>query len=97
MGYEAAGHPSPYEIGRFVLFNEVIQKLKIPLLAGGGIADGRGMAAALAMVCEGVVIGTRFVACKECGYTQTSSRSSLTQMKMLAYLPAQYQKSVLLL
>ncbi len=42
MGYEVAGHPSPYEIGSFVLFNEVTQKLKIPVLAGGGIADGWG-------------------------------------------------------
>ena len=66
IGYEAAGHPGPDEIGSFILFNEVSRGLDIPVLAGGGIADGRGLAGALALGCEGVVMGTRFVACKEC-------------------------------
>lgn len=66
VGYEGAGHPGPDEIGSFVLFNEVSNALDIPVLAAGGVADGRGLVAALALGCEGVVLGTRFVACEEC-------------------------------
>lgn len=66
VGYEAAGHPGPDEIGSMVLFNYVSQKLSIPVLGAGGISDGKGLAAALALGCEGVVMGTRFVASKEC-------------------------------
>lgn len=66
IGYEAAGHPSPHEIGSFVLFNNVSRGLSIPVLGGGGISDGRGLAAALALGCAGAVVGTRFVACEEC-------------------------------
>lgn len=64
--YEGAGHPGPDEIGGFVLFHEVANALKIPVLAAGGIVDGRGLTAALALGCAGVVMGTRFVACEEC-------------------------------
>lgn len=66
ISYEGAGHPGPDEIGGFVLFNEVANALKIPVLAAGGIVDGRGLVAARALGCEGVVLGTRFVACNEC-------------------------------
>lgn len=66
VGYEAAGHPGPDEVGSMVLFNNAAKHLSIPVLGGGGIADGRGMAAALALGCAGVVVGTRFVASTEC-------------------------------
>lgn len=66
IAYEGAGHASMDEIGGMVLFNEVSRHLHIPVLAAGGIADGRGLAAALALGCEGVVMGTRFVASREC-------------------------------
>ncbi len=66
VGYEGAGHPGPDEIGCFILFQEVASHLDIPVLACGGTVDGKGLAAALAMGCEGVVMGTRFVASKEC-------------------------------
>lgn len=66
VSYEGAGHPGPEELGGFVLFREVAQALTVPVLAAGGIADGRGLVAALALGCEGVVMGTRFVACDEC-------------------------------
>ena len=66
ISYEGAGHPGPDELGGFVLFNEVANALTIPVLAAGGIADGRGLVAALALGCEGVVLGTRFVACTDC-------------------------------
>lgn len=66
VGYEGAGHPGPDEISTLVLINECCRKLKIPVLAAGGIVDGRSMAAMLMLGAEGVVLGTRFVACKEC-------------------------------
>lgn len=66
VGAEAAGHPSPDLIGTVVLGAKAAGKLKIPYLLGGGVADGRGFAAMLALGAEGVVIGTRFVACSDC-------------------------------
>lgn len=65
-GYEVAGHPYKDEVGTIVLSNLTARELHIPVLAAGGIADGRGLVAALALGCEGVVMGTRFVASKEC-------------------------------
>ncbi|MPM89570.1 Nitronate monooxygenase [bioreactor metagenome] len=61
-----AGHPSTDGIGTMVLANKVASICSIPVLAAGGIGDGKGLAAALAMGCEGVVMGTRFVATTEC-------------------------------
>ena len=65
-GYEVAGHPHTDGIGTMVLANKAAQEIKVPVLAAGGIVDGRSMLAALSMGCEGVVLGTRFVASKEC-------------------------------
>lgn len=65
-GYEVAGHPHTDGIGTMVLANKAAREIKVPVLAAGGIADGRGLLAALSMGCEGVVLGTRFVAAKEC-------------------------------
>lgn len=66
VGYEVAGHPGLDELGTFVLANKVSKVLDIPVLAAGGVADGRSFAAALALGAEGVTMGTRFVASKEC-------------------------------
>ncbi len=65
-GYEVAGHPSTDGIGTFVIANKAASICSIPVLAAGGVADGKGLAAALCLGCEGVVMGTRFVATKEC-------------------------------
>ena len=64
-GFECAGHPGEDGVGCLVLFAIAAKKLKIPLIASGGIADGRTMAAALAMGVEGVNMGTRFCATRE--------------------------------
>lgn len=64
-GYECAGHPGEDGIGCLILFALAVKKLKIPLIASGGIADGRTMAAALALGVEGVNMGTRFCVTKE--------------------------------
>lgn len=64
-GFEAAGHPGEDDVGGLVLFAAAADKVKIPLVASGGIADGRGMAAALALGAEGVNMGTRFCLTQE--------------------------------
>jgi NAD(P)H-dependent flavin oxidoreductase YrpB (nitropropane dioxygenase family) len=64
-GFECAGHPGEEDIGGMVLFPVTTAKLKIPVIASGGIADARGLVAALALGCEGVNMGTRFMATKE--------------------------------
>lgn len=64
-GFECAGHPGEQDVGGLVLFPATTQALKIPVVASGGIADGRGLAAALALGCEGVNMGTRFLATQE--------------------------------
>lgn len=65
-GYESGGINSPDELTTFVLIPQVVDAVKIPVVAAGGIGDGRGLAAALALGAEGVQMGTRFVATKEC-------------------------------
>lgn len=64
-GFECAGHPGEQDVGGLVLFPAAARALKIPVVASGGIADGRGLAAALALGCDGVNMGTRFMATKE--------------------------------
>ncbi len=66
VGFEAAGHPGKEGIGSIILANKAARQLKIPVLAAGGITDGRGLVAALALGAAGVTMGTRFIATKEC-------------------------------
>ena len=65
VGYEGGGHLGRDDIGSLVLTPRIVESVKIPVLASGGIADGRGLAAALALGAEGIELGTRFVAVKE--------------------------------
>jgi len=59
-GLECAGHPGEDDVGGLVLIPTAARALKIPVIASGGIADGRGLAAALVLGAEGVNMGTRF-------------------------------------
>jgi len=65
-GYEAGGLNSPDELTTFVLIPQIADAVSIPVIAAGGIADARGFAAALALGAEGVQMGTRFIATREC-------------------------------
>jgi enoyl-[acyl-carrier protein] reductase II len=65
VGYEGGGHLGRDDIGSMVLTPRIVESVNIPVMASGGIADGRGMAAALALGAEGIELGTRFVAVKE--------------------------------
>lgn len=63
-GTEAGGHIG--EVTTMVLVPQIVDAVTIPVIAAGGIADGRGMAAAFALGAEAVQIGTRFLASDEC-------------------------------
>ena len=64
-GFECAGHPGEADVGGLVLFPAAAQALKIPVVASGGIADGRGLVAALALGAEGINMGSRFMVTQE--------------------------------
>src|SRR5215207_10504834 len=64
-GAESAGLRNPEEVHTFALLQAVREKVDVPIVAAGGIVDGRGMAAAFALGAEGVTMGTRFVASLE--------------------------------
>ncbi len=64
-GFECAGHPGEKDVPGLVLFPLAARALKIPVIASGGIGDGRGMAAAMALGADGVNLGTRFCATQE--------------------------------
>jgi NAD(P)H-dependent flavin oxidoreductase YrpB (nitropropane dioxygenase family) len=66
VGFECGGHPSKENLGSLVLIPQVVDAVKVPVIAGGGIADARGFVAALALGAEGVLMGTRFMVTKEC-------------------------------
>jgi enoyl-[acyl-carrier protein] reductase II len=65
MGAEGGGNISPAEISTLVLVREVVQETDLPVVAAGGICDGKGLAAALALGAEGIQMGTRFLATRE--------------------------------
>lgn len=64
-GFECAGHPGEDDIPGLVLIPLAADALSIPFIASGGFADGRGLAAALALGAHGVNMGTRFMCTKE--------------------------------
>src|SRR5437764_6763110 len=64
-GFECAGHPGEDDVGGLILFAATVDKLSIPIIASGGIADARGLVAALALGCDGANMGTRFMATVE--------------------------------
>ena len=65
-GYEAGGIESPDELTTFVMTPIVVDAVSLPVIAAGGIADGRGYLAALALGAEGVQVGSAFMATTEC-------------------------------
>ena len=61
VGTEAGGHPPPDEIGTLVVVRAVVKAVSVPVIAGGGIADGAGIAAMFCLGADGVQLGTRFL------------------------------------
>jgi len=66
VGWENGGATGRYDIGTLVLTPATIDALEIPVVAGGGISDGRGVAAVLALGAQAALIGTRLMATQEC-------------------------------
>jgi enoyl-[acyl-carrier protein] reductase II len=64
-GMEAGGHPPPSEVTTLVLVRRVVREVTIPVVASGGVADGAGIAALLALGADAVQLGTRFIATPE--------------------------------
>jgi enoyl-[acyl-carrier protein] reductase II len=71
VGAEGGGHVGRDEISTLVLIPQVRDAVRIPVVAAGGIADGRGWVAAFALGAEGIQMGTRFLATKECPVSDT--------------------------
>jgi len=63
QGHEAGGHTGP--VGTIVLIPQLVDSVDVPVVAAGGLADGRGLAASLALGATGVWMGTRFIATEE--------------------------------
>ncbi|MFZ2288604.1 MAG: nitronate monooxygenase family protein [Halopseudomonas yangmingensis] len=64
-GFECGGHPGEDDVPNFILLPRAADELEIPFVASGGMADGRSLAAALALGAEGMNMGTRFIATRE--------------------------------
>ena len=74
QGYEAGGHRGMFldsevatQVGALSLIPQVVDAVKVPVIAAGGIADGRGIAAALVLCASAAQIGTAYLLCPECG------------------------------
>ncbi|MDH4567088.1 2-nitropropane dioxygenase [Pseudomonas sp. BN414] len=65
VGSEAGGHPPANEVSTLVNVRRVLQEVSIPVVAGGGVADGFGIAALLALGADAVQLGTRFMLSEE--------------------------------
>lgn len=64
-GFEAAGHPGEDDVTSLVLVPLTRDAIRIPIIASGGFADGRGLVAALGLGADGMNMGTRFLATQE--------------------------------
>ncbi len=97
-GHEAAGHGGA--VTSLVLIPSIVDAVKIPVIAAGGFADGRGLAAALALGAEGISMGTRLMNTKESPVHETMKKLSIEkQIYDTIYtpkvdgLPARFMKS----
>lgn len=79
VGQEGGGHLGKDDIGTFVLVPQVVDAVSIPVIASGGIGDGRGLMAALSLGAEGVEMGTRFIATKECVHASEVYKQALVE------------------
>ncbi|MFB6465745.1 NAD(P)H-dependent flavin oxidoreductase [Cytobacillus sp. Hz8] len=79
VGQEGGGHLGRNDIGTMVLIPQVVDAVNIPVIASGGIGDGRGLMAALSLGAEGIEMGTRFIATKECVHASELYKNKLVE------------------
>lgn len=79
VGQEGGGHLGRDDIGTMVLIPQVVDAVSIPVIASGGIGDGRGLMAALSLGAEGIEMGTRFIATKECVHANELYKQRLVE------------------
>lgn len=77
VGQEGGGHIGRSDTGSFVLTPQVVDHVEIPVLASGGIVDGKGLMAALALGAEGIEMGTRFIATQECVHAHPAYKQAI--------------------
>jgi enoyl-[acyl-carrier protein] reductase II len=81
VGQEGGGHLGRDDIGTMVLIPQVVDSVSIPVIASGGIGDGRGLMAAMCLGAEGIEMGTRFIATKECVHAADVYKQALIEGK----------------
>jgi len=79
VGQEGGGHIGRADTGTIVLTPRVVDHVSIPVISSGGIVDGRGMMAALALGAEGIEMGTRFIATLECTYAHSKYKQAILE------------------
>lgn len=79
VGQEGGGHLGKSDIGTMVLIPAVVDAVSIPVIASGGIGDGRGLMAALSLGAQGIEMGTRFIATKECVHANEIYKQRLVE------------------
>ncbi|WP_349410353.1 nitronate monooxygenase [Pseudalkalibacillus sp. SCS-8] len=77
VGQEGGGHIGKDDVSTMVLTPQVVDDVSIPVVASGGIGDGRGLMAAMALGAEGIEMGTRFIATKECVHAHEAYKQAL--------------------
>lgn len=77
VGQEGGGHLGRDDVGTMVLVPQVVDHVSIPVIASGGIGDGRGWMAAHALGAEGIELGTRFIATKECIHASSAYKEAI--------------------
>jgi enoyl-[acyl-carrier protein] reductase II len=77
-GFESGGLNSLDAVATLPLIPQVVDAVSLPVVAAGGIGDGRGFAAALALGAEGVLMGTRFLLSRECGIHDLHKKALLS-------------------
>ncbi|NCU17074.1 NAD(P)H-dependent flavin oxidoreductase [Pallidibacillus pasinlerensis] len=79
VGQEGGGHLGRDDVSTLVLVPQVVDSVSIPVIASGGIGDGRGLMAALSLGAEGIEMGTRFIATQECVHAHESYKQALIE------------------
>lgn len=79
VGQEGGGHIGRDDLGTFVLIPKVVDSVSIPVVASGGIGDGRGLLAALSLGAEGIEMGTRFIATQECVHAHSAYKQLIVE------------------